>query len=164
MTIAKKTILLISDNIDFQEQVLQAILSNLGVWDFSVSIQIVEQVTQAWEYLIGIKQYSHREHYPLPVLLLTDLDIAGLSALELLRWMKHRNLKDIPMIVMCSASDLDKVRQSYNLGATSYFVKGPHFEVLINLVKTILASISEEPTHRFPLQYSRRLSSLERNL
>ncbi len=165
MSIANNTILLISNHINFQDQVLQAILvSDLAVCDLAVSIQVVKQVTQAWDYLTGIKFYSDRERYPLPVLVLIDIDIPGLSALDLLRWInQHPKLKDIPVIAVGSAINVNKVRQVYCLDEKSYFVKGTHFEVLIHLVKTRLGLLSKKHADSFLSDNSWRLKRQPKN-
>jgi CheY-like chemotaxis protein len=101
-------------------------------------VKIVADGEDMLLYLQGRGVYSNREAYPLPNLIILDLKMPRKSGLEVLLWMsENQDLAVVPTIVL-SASNLEKdVRQAYNLGANTYFVKPTTFEELVQTMRMV---------------------------
>ncbi|MGZ3304539.1 MAG: response regulator [Asticcacaulis sp.] len=66
----------------------------------------------------------HDETRPLPDLILLDLQLPGLSGLDVLHALKHdARLRPIPVIVMSNGETSENVFRAYNLYVTAYIVK-----------------------------------------
>jgi CheY-like chemotaxis protein len=92
----------------------------------------------AIDYLQGSGAYSDRQQHPAPELVILDLKMPRMSGLEVLQWVKdHPEFKVIPTIVMSSSRLDDDVRQAYDLGANTYFIKPTDFATLVRLIQGV---------------------------
>jgi CheY-like chemotaxis protein len=90
---------------------------------------------EAIEYLSGEGQYSDRERYPLPCLIITDLKMPGVDGFELLEWLHARaEFAKVPRLVMSNSSIEKDVKRAAHLGACAFFVKPGQFNELIQTV------------------------------
>lgn len=113
-------ILLVEDNIFDVELTLDA-FQEVSLAD---QIHIVRNGTEALNYLFGRQQYSDRQTYPLPDLILLDLKLPGIGGHDVLRQVKTTpGLKRIPVIILTSSQEESDLTQSYDNGANSYLVK-----------------------------------------
>jgi CheY-like chemotaxis protein len=93
---------------------------------------------EALGYLSGLGQYGDRIKYPLPALILLDLDLPEMSGFELLQWKRSQpNIRRIPVVILTIDSATSAVNAAYDLGANSYLVKPGHPEEILRVVKTI---------------------------
>ncbi|MBD2775130.1 response regulator [Iningainema tapete] len=128
---ACKTVLLVED--DPSTRFL--ILDSFEMANLAVSFQVAKNGLEAVDYLSGKEPYSNRESYPLPVMILTNLNMPGMSGFELLAWVKQHVKKNLPVLVMSATDDPNHVIQAANLGAHSYFIKKlSSFDDLIDIV------------------------------
>src|SRR5258706_16411130 len=64
-------------------------------------LHIVRDGEEAINYLAGVGKYSHRAEYPLPSLLLLDLDLPRADGFTVLRWLRTQPaLKTLPVIIL----------------------------------------------------------------
>lgn len=86
---------------------------------------------QALEYL---KANEHEA-----VLILSDINMPGMSGLELLREIKEKYEKPPPVVMMITAyGDLDNYNQAMKLGADDFLTKPVDFTLLKEKLKTKL--------------------------
>src|SRR6185437_16196516 len=87
---------------------------------------------EAVAYLAGARPYSDRLRYPVPELLVTDLNMPLMSGLELLSWLRGQlQLSWLPAVVLSSSGlEADRVT-SLELGARAYHVKPANFSGLV---------------------------------
>ncbi len=134
MSFINSTILLVEDDFDLQLLITRAINK---VYQ-AVSIQSVADGTEAICYLTGQEPYRDRGQYPLPVLIVTDLQMPRLNGLELLTWVKQQStLDDLPVIMMSGANNPDFVNQAIDLGAKSFILKTNLDDLALNIVRTL---------------------------
>ena len=134
MNSLNNTILLVEDDLDLQLLIAEAIdkVSN------ACSVQAVADGAEAISYLLGQEPYSDRRQYPLPVLIVTDLQMPRLNGLELLTWLKQQTeLNHLPVIMMSSSDNPDFVNQAIDLGAKSYILKRSLDSLVLNIVSTV---------------------------
>ena len=95
---------------------------------------------QAIEYLSGIGPFADRAQFPLPCLLLMDLNPTGRSGLEILKWMRAQpSLRHIIVILWSSSAAPDIVRQAYHAGVNSFLIKPGDPEALAGMIELIRA-------------------------
>ncbi|HMG37478.1 MAG TPA: response regulator [Blastocatellia bacterium] len=79
------------------------------------------------EEVIALMQ-RWEEGEPTPTLILLDLNLPGLSGMEVLRQIKtHDKFKTIPVIMLTSSGDEEDIQEAYLLGANSYIIKPMDF-------------------------------------
>lgn len=103
----------------------------------NTSLQIVRDGDAAVFYLNGDGEYSDRERYPLPAIILLDLKLPRRSGHEVLSWLKqHPQLKRLPVVVLTSSRQTLDVNQAYDLGVNSYLVKPVGFASLSDMMQS----------------------------
>lgn len=114
------TILLVDDDADFLTFVERAFCQN-GV---TSPIHKVFSGTEAISYMMGEGIYADRTIYEYPTFIMTALKMPrgdGFTVLEHLKGNPEWAI--IPTVVFSSSSDLDDIKKSYMLGASSYHIK-----------------------------------------
>lgn len=93
---------------------------------------------EALAYLAGVGQYTNRTTYPLPVLILLDLKLPGMTGLQLLQWLRtQKEIRRIPVVVLTMERDSNTVNAAYDLGANSYLVKPGEPGEIVRIVEAI---------------------------
>lgn len=101
-------------------------------------MRIVRDGEEAIAYLNGQGDFSRRDRFPLPSLILLDLKLPRKSGLEVLEWLRNQpELRRIPVIVLTSSRESADISRAYELGANSYLVKPVDFDGLLEMVKAI---------------------------
>src|ERR1043166_10170057 len=99
---------------------------------------VVRDGEDAIRYLAGELQYSNREEYPLPKLILLDLKMPRVDGFEVLKWIRSRpELSGVVVVVLTSSEQIRDVNAAYRLGANSFMVKPTDFQNIIELSKLI---------------------------
>ena len=105
---------------------------------FDNQVHVARDGQEAMNYLEGEGDFSDRESYPLPDLILLDLKLPGISGHDVLRQIKASpSLKRIPVIILTSSEEEGDLILSYDYGANSYLVKPIKFEGIIEVVGKI---------------------------
>jgi len=127
------TILVIED--DPNDQLLiEAAFRKIGV---TSPINVVADGAEAITYMSGEGKYSDRKKYAYPTFIMTDLKMKtdGFAVLEFLK--NNPEWRVIPAVVLSGSGDLDDIKKSYMLGASSYHVKPQSPEGLRALLKIL---------------------------
>jgi two-component system, response regulator len=99
-------------------------------------IQVAKNGQEALDYLFGKGEFSDRARYPLPDIILLDLNMPGIDGHEVLKKIKKMEiLKRIPVVILTSSADEGDRAMSYDNGANSYLVKPVSFDEFIKVVK-----------------------------
>ena len=78
----------------------------------------------AIEYLSGAGKYGDREIYPLPGVVLLDLNLPLVSGFEVLEWMRnHPDFARTPVVVFSSSTREDDRVRARELGANEFVAK-----------------------------------------
>lgn len=128
----RELILLVEDNEDHALLIRRGLCKGPSI----ESLQVVISGEEAIEYLSGIGRYSDRDEFPLPSVVLLDLELPGVSGFEVLRWIrKQTELNNVWVVVItCSESKQDASFASI-LGANSFILKPRDLESLIQMVE-----------------------------
>jgi CheY-like chemotaxis protein len=93
---------------------------------------------EAIRYLQGADDYVDRQRFPLPCLVLLDLNLPRQSGLEVLKWIREQpSFAHLPVVILTSSNQHRDIASAYQLGANGYLVKPPSSEKLIELVATL---------------------------
>lgn len=111
----------------------------LSALRFRGQLRVVENVTQAREYLEGKGEFKNQKYFPRPDLIVSDLKLTGKTGLEFLRWLRTEpNYAEIPF-VMFSGSALPQEREAaLEEGARAFFTKSAEFAIMRERVQEIL--------------------------
>ena len=100
-------------------------------------------------YLEGRGRYADRTTFPLPVLILLDLKLPGMTGFQLLQWMRTRSdVRRIPVVVLTNDDASETINAAYDLGANSYLVKpGGAAEIarMVNAIRQYWIDMNEAP-------------------
>ena len=103
-------------------------------------LNVVGDGEEAMAYLDGNEEYSDREQFPFPILVLLDLKLPKINGFEVLKWVGQQAFRDRLMIAVMTDSESEPdVKLAYRLGADSYLVKPPDAETLFQLVRRLKA-------------------------
>ncbi len=84
----------------------------------------VKDGQEAIDYLEGKGHFSDREKYPLPCLLLLDLNLPGINGFEVLRWVRQQpEVKSLKVVIVSGSNQDTDVETARSLGITDYIVK-----------------------------------------
>lgn len=133
--IHKHTVLLVEDDPNdillIQRAFRKAKLTN-------INMQVIQDGDAAIDYLDGAGDYTDRDRYPFPVLILLDLKLPRRSGLEVLGWLRQQpELRRLPVIILTSSQENIDINHAYDLGANSYLVKPLGLNALVEVVTTI---------------------------
>lgn len=109
-------------------------------------------------YLRGKGQFSDRSKYPLPNVVLTDLNMPGMDGFELLQWLRRNPQYSIIPAIVYSSSHLEQdVCKAYSLGANSYIAKPTSIHDMVEILRLIYEywSRCECPPARQPARPAR---------
>lgn len=99
-------------------------------------LQTVSDGDEAIAYLSGLGKYTDRKRYPLPALVLLDLNMPQSSGFEVLKWIRSTpSLSALPVLVITSSSQESDIRRASLLGANGYMVKPGKPDELLSMVK-----------------------------
>lgn len=98
-------------------------------------LQIVRDGAEAIDYLKGEGRFANRSKFPLPILILMDLQMPRISGFQVIEWLRSNpDLKKIPVAILTATDHDPYIKRAYDLGAESYLIKPPNAETLVALV------------------------------
>src|SRR3954447_5285536 len=101
-------------------------------------VRVAQDGREAIDYLEGKGQFSSRDDYPLPVLVLLDLKLPYLTGLDVLKWIRENTaLKQLAVVMLTSSKEGVDIERACHLGANAYVVKPGAGDELFDLVKSI---------------------------
>ncbi len=107
---------------------LQRAFTRVGITNV---FKAVKDGQEAIDYLSGAGRFADRKEYPLPGLILLDLNLPRKSGFDVLKWIREQpELR--PILVICSSSGQPQdIQMSYQLGANGYVRKPANFDQLL---------------------------------
>jgi CheY-like chemotaxis protein len=95
--------------------------------------------TEAIRYLGGEGKYSDREQFPMPLLVLLDLNMPRLNGFDVLSWIQKNATSRFPLVLTLSYSHLESdIRKAYELGTSAYIAKPVDLDSSVSLVKLLI--------------------------
>jgi CheY-like chemotaxis protein len=129
-----KTVLYVEDD-DNDALFMRKAFEKAGITN---PLRIVHDGQEAIDFLAGNREFVDRQQYPLPCLVLLDLNLPKKSGLEVLRWIREQPGFFTLIVVIMSASNQEMdIHRAYSLGANAYLVKPPSAVELLDMAQTI---------------------------
>jgi len=103
-------------------------------------LQVVRDGEEAIAYLSGEGAFADRDRFPVPILLLLDLQMPKVDGFQVLEWLRGETLlQQLPVAIMTSSDHDPHISRAYELGANSYLIKPPDATAMLNLVQRLHA-------------------------
>jgi len=126
-----ESILLVEDNENDRMFMRHAFKKTNFPW----KVQELHDGEEAIAYLIGNDPYSDRSKFPLPAVMLLDLNMPKKNGFEVLGWVRAQEaFKRLAIIILTASRRSDDVKQAYSLGVNSFLVKPATIEKLVQMV------------------------------
>ena len=130
-----QTVLLVEDNPD-DARIVELAIEKSG---FDVLLRIVRNAEEATAYISGIGPFTDRVNFPLPALILLDLNLPGRSGLQFVDWLRHRDeSRIIPVIALTGMVEYEMIKKAFAAGVNSYIQKPKDFAELQSAVHLVL--------------------------
>ena len=93
---------------------------------------------EAIAYLKGEGPYSDRNKFPLPTVMLLDLNMPKKNGFDVLAWVRAQpGLKRLAIIILTASMRIEDMERAFDLGATSYLVKPGSVETLAAMMRCL---------------------------
>jgi CheY-like chemotaxis protein len=103
-----------------------------------VELFIVEDGEALLEYLKRQGKFADAEQWPLPRLILLDLNMPRLDGREALKAIKQTpEFRRIPVVVLTTSNAEEDIHRTYDLGISGYITKPVSFSGLLDVMKAI---------------------------
>lgn len=87
-------------------------------------LEVVKNGQEAMDYLSGEGQYADRSRFPLPCLIILDLQMPRRTGIDVLEWLRAQpDLRCLPVIIHSGSSQESDVDKLYQRGANAFVVK-----------------------------------------
>ena len=147
-------ILVVEDSED-QVFLLRHAFKNVGIIN---PVQVVSCGEDAIDYLSGAGRYSDWKEFPLPSMVLLDLNLPGLNGLDVLRWIRQQPGLRALRVAMLTSSDLSQeINAAYEAGANVFLTKPMDLGKLIEMMRAFRAhwlEVAQAPQISRPVQKS----------
>lgn len=106
--------------------------------EFDCPLQEVHDGEEAIAYLNGDGEYGDRARFPLPAVMLLDLNMPMKDGFDVLEWVRTKaDLKRLSVIVLSASERPEDIERAFDLGAHSYLVKPRTLEELTKMVRCL---------------------------
>jgi CheY-like chemotaxis protein len=130
----KDTILLVDDS----ENDLILMRAAFKKAEFNIPLREVHNGEEAIAYLKGEGLYSDRRKFPLPAVMILDLNMPKLNGLDVLTWVQTQPaLRYLSIIILTASVRMEDVEESFDLGAHSFLVKPASMEKLVAMIRCL---------------------------
>ncbi len=105
---------------------------------FPGPVRVVRQGEAAIAYLSGEGAYSDRGQFPLPAVMLLDLNMPKKNGFDVLAWLNTQpGLNRLMVIVLTASRRPEDADRAYDLGAKAFLVKPDNFNDLIAMSRCL---------------------------
>jgi len=132
--ITGKTILLVDDS-EGDLFLMRMAFERAG---FNSPVQEVHNGEAAIAYLKGEAPYNARDKFPLPAVILLDLNMPMKNGFNVLEWLRTQPvLKRIAVVILTASMRREDLEHAFDSGVNSFLVKPSGIEDLIAMVRTL---------------------------
>jgi CheY-like chemotaxis protein len=130
----KQTILLVDDSKDD----LMLMREAFEMAKCNILLQEAGNGEEAIAYLKGEGQYGDRNKFPLPIIMLLDLNMPKMNGFDVLAWVRGQpGLKRLAIIILTASMRREDMERVFDLGATSYLVKPSNLQTLAAMMRCL---------------------------
>jgi CheY-like chemotaxis protein len=130
----KQTILLVDDS----ENDLMLMRAAFQMAKCNILLQEARNGEEAIAYLKGEEPYGDRNKFPLPIVMLLDLNMPKKNGFDVLAWVRAQpGLKRLAIIILTASMRGEDLERVFDLGATSFLVKPSSLEALAAMMRRL---------------------------
>ena len=101
-------------------------------------LQEVRNGEEAIAYLKGEGHYHDRNKFPLPTVMLLDLNMPKQDGFEVLAWVRAQPvLKRLMIITLTASARIEDVERAFDLVTTAFLVKPINLEALVSMMRCL---------------------------
>lgn len=145
----KNYTVLIVDDSKVDRFLIRQVIQRFPRFNIIGELQDGEEVV---DYLSGKGAFAEREKFPVPDLMLLDLNMPKMDGFDVLRWLKSQSLPSLTVIILSGSTLGEDIGASLALGAHGYWTKAINaarqndivreIEELLDQRRTLLTSAS----------------------
>jgi CheY-like chemotaxis protein len=106
--------------------------------EFDVGVREVHDGAEAIAYLQGAAAYGDRREFPLPTLMLLDLNMPMKNGWDVLAWTRAQpGLRRLPIFIMTTSPRTEDIAQAFEIGANSFLVKPHTLDALVEMTRCL---------------------------
>jgi CheY-like chemotaxis protein len=91
-------------------------------------------------YLKGDGRYRDRKQFPIPTVILMDLNMPKKNGFEVLEWIRQQpTLKRMHVYILSASNRPEDIERAYDLGANSYLLKPGNLDGLVQMTECLVA-------------------------
>ena len=131
-----EAILLVEDNDD------DVLITSLALKQSKQSypLRVVEDGAEAVMYLSGDDKFADRAKFPVPRLVLLDLNTPRMSGFKFLEWVRSQaSLQGMLVVVFSGSNSEADLAKAKRMGADRYLVKPANFDEWVKLLGTTVS-------------------------
>ena len=130
----KQTILLVDDS----ENDLMLMRAAFELAKGDILLQEARNGEEAIAYLKGEGSYGDRNNFPMPTIMLLDLNMPKMNGFDVLAWVRGQpGLKRLTIIILTASMRSEDIERIFDLGATSYLVKPSNLQTLAAMMRCL---------------------------
>jgi len=104
----------------------------------NILLQEARNGEEAIAYLKGEEPYGDRNKFPLPIVMLLDLNMPKKNGFDVLAWVRAQpGLKRLAIIILTASMRGEDLERVFDLGATSFLVKPSSLEALAAMMRRL---------------------------
>lgn len=126
--------------VDDDDVYAQFIISEVAKSSLEIKLLRVASTEEALNYLRRQGHCCAEAAYPMPEVVLLDVNLSGKSGYKVLRWLRdngHLKGQKVSVVMLTSSEQSEDVRNALELGASSYLVKSPWAGSVLNVLAKV---------------------------
>jgi CheY-like chemotaxis protein len=127
--------------------IIQQLLSRIGI------THRIVHVKDGWEainYLLGKAPFGDRSSFPVPILILLDINLPKYDGFDVLTWLRSKPaFAELPIVVLTGSPSPEHRKRAIDLGANGFEVKPVEpadFTAVANSIRVRLPPNSSSPS------------------
>ena len=127
-------VLLVEDDLADQELTRRALVDDV----IRVDLRIVNSGTEAMDYLCHRGKYADPAESPRPELVLLDLNLPGMTGLEVLQAIRSDDvLRQLVVVVLTTSEQTSDITRLYELNCHSYITKPVNVKRFVSIIRDL---------------------------
>lgn len=106
--------------------------------DLNAVVHYVRDGQELMDYLEGKAPFLNQRAYPMPHMLILDLNLPRFDGFQVLSWLRESTrLRHLPVIILSGSAEPGAFQRAFELGALEFFVKPQDPRQLVPMVKEV---------------------------
>lgn len=137
---SENPVILIVDDSQNDALLMRVVFERAG---FGQWLRFAHDGGEAIAYLRGDGDFGDRRRFPLPAVVLLDLNMPRKNGFEVLAWIRRQPaLQRLRVHILSASSRLEDIQRTRELGATSYLLKPRNLDGLQRLAESLVAGLN----------------------